>query len=55
MFMSLTVLVSVSYFSPILLLPVKVPLIVFLHYKVYVDVFVPLSQLVALGKDNIYY
>ena len=46
----------VSYFSHVLLLQlVKVPLIVFLHYEVYVDVFVPLSQLVALGKNNIHY
>ena len=39
----------------VLLLLVKVPLIVFLHYEMYVDVLVPLSQLVALGKNNMHY
>ena len=53
--LSMTVLVSVSYFSHVLLLLVKVPLIVFLHYEMYVDMFVPLSQLIALGKNNIHY
>ena len=47
--------VSAACFSRVLLLLVKVPLIVFLHYGLYVDVSLPLSQLVALGKNNIHY
>ena len=41
--------------TPVLFLLVKVPLIVFLHYGLYVDVFLPLSQLVALGKNHKHY
>ena len=48
-------LVSVGCFFLILLLLIKVPLIVFLHYGLYVNVSAPLSQLVAFGKNNIHY
>ena len=47
--------VSAACLSHVLLLLVHVPLIVFLHYGLYVDVSLPLSQLVALGKNNIHY
>ena len=52
---ALLVSVSVGYFSHVLLLLVKVPLIVFLHYDMYVDVSVLFSQLVVLGKNDIHY
>ena len=42
-------------FSHVLLLLVKVSLVMFLHYGLYVDVPLPLSQLVSLGSNNKYY
>ena len=53
-------IVQISFFLPllwtishVLLLLVKVPLIVLLYYDMDVDVSVPLSQLVVLGKSDI--
>ena len=45
-------LVSVSDFSHVLLLLVKVPLIVFLCYGLNIDMSLPFSHLVALGKND---
>ena len=44
-----------SIIPHVLILLVKVHLIVFLHYGMDVDVSFPLSQLVAIGKNNIHY
>ena len=40
-------------FSHVLLLLVKVSLVMFLHYGLYVDVPLPLSQLVSLGNNTL--
>ena len=47
-------IILAGIFSHVLLLLVKVPLIVFLCYGLDVDVSVPLSQPVALGKYNVH-
>ena len=47
--------ISANRFSSALLLLVKVPLIVFLYYGLCIDMFLPLSQLVALGKNHKHY
>ena len=41
--------------SHVLLLLVKVPLVVFLYYCLYVDVPLPLSQLVSFSSNDVRY
>ena len=41
-----------NYFSSVFVFLLKVSLIVFLHYCLYVDMPLPLSPFVALGKNH---